>query len=64
MLTTFLAALHDEKKIGDTNCEDLCARIDSHIRDLEQLKAFIRETARQRASAIETLIGANDAQLT
>ena len=41
MLTTFLAALHDEKKIGDTNCEDLCARIDSHIRDLEQLKAFI-----------------------
>lgn len=57
MLTTLIDALKAEGNEGTAHAEQLIARIDSHIRDLEQLKAWIRDSAKVRSDAIEDLIG-------
>ena len=57
MITTIVQALAAERTEGNDHAEQLVARIDSHIRDLETLKAWIMDSARLRAEAIDSLIG-------
>lgn len=57
MLTTLAAALTIEKREGDHQAEQFIARIDSHIRDLETLKAWVKDSARLRSEALDSLLG-------
>lgn len=60
MLTTIIAALAAEKVEGENHAAQLCARIDSHIRDLETLKAWIKDSARERFQSLDSIIGEED----
>jgi len=57
MIDTIVAALAAEKSLGTEHAEQLIARLDSHIRDLETLKAWVRDSAKLRAEALDSLIG-------
>jgi len=57
MLTRFAAVLAEEQREGNLQAEEFIARIDSHIRDLETLKAWVIDSARVRSNAIGNIIG-------
>lgn len=57
MLTSLVSALAAEKVEGNEFAADVAARIDAHIRDLETLKAWVMDSAKVRAEAIDALIG-------
>lgn len=61
MITTIIAALTAEKREGNDFSAELIERIDAHIRDLETLKAWVRDSARLRAEAIDSLVGSTTA---
>lgn len=57
MLNTLHIALVTERDAGNDAASDFVARIDAHIRDLETLKAWVMDSAKVRAEAIDALIG-------
>lgn len=57
MITNILAALATEKAEGNENADEFVARLEAHIRDLETLKAWVKDSAKVRASNLDTLIG-------
>ena len=57
MITNILAALATEKAEGNETADQLVARLDAHIRDLETLKAWVIDSAKVRASSLDALIG-------
>ena len=59
MLNTIHIALLTERDAGNEAASEFVARIDAHIRDLETLKAWVLDSAKVRAEAIDTLIGGN-----
>lgn len=68
MLVELKKRLEDELHEGDTFCAEVCERIDahianynSHIGDLEVLKAWVKDSMRVRADAIRALVNGNPA---
>jgi len=59
MMTTIVSALTAEKAEGIRHAEECAERINRHIRDLEMLRAWILDSSRARAAAIDALIGNN-----
>ena len=57
MITNILAALATEKAEGNENADEFVARLEAHIRDLETLKAWVKDSAKVRASNLDALIG-------
>lgn len=56
-LATILDELRAERAAGDDMAAQLCERIDAHIRDLETLKAWIKDSATARAMALDGMLG-------
>ena len=59
MITNLLAELRNERSEGDTQAEELVQRIDAHIRDLEVLKLWIKDSAGVRSARLGGLIDGN-----
>lgn len=57
MLTSLVSALAAEKTEGDEFAREMAARLDAHIRDLQTLRAWVMDSAKVRAEAIDALIG-------
>ena len=57
MITAIAAALVAEQTEGNAWAEQMIERIDRHIRDFEMTKAWIRDSAKLRSDAIDSLIG-------
>lgn len=58
-LTAIVNELKAEQGAGNDMAAQLCERIDAHIRDLETLKAWIRDAARARSMALDGMLGGN-----
>lgn len=59
-LQNIVNELRAEKAAGNDMADQLVARIDAHIRDLEVLKAWIRDVATARAMALGGMLGNED----
>lgn len=57
MIAAIAAALVAEQTEGNAWAEQMIERIDRHIRDFEMTKAWIRDSAKLRSDAIDSLIG-------
>ena len=57
MLTNILNELKTEQAAGNKMAEELVERIDAHIRDLETLKAWIKDSATARDMALGSMLG-------
>lgn len=49
--------LKAEKAAGNNMAEQLIERIDAHIRDLETLKAWVKDSATARDMALGSMLG-------
>ena len=49
--------LRAEKAAGNDMADQLIERIDAHIRDLETLKAWVRDSATARDMALGSMLG-------
>ena len=58
-LLNIVNELKAELAAGNQMADELCDRIDAHIRDLELQKAWIRDAARARAMALDGMLGGN-----
>lgn len=64
MITNILSIIGElkaERTAGDEMAAQLIERIDAHIRDLETLKAWVRDSATARAMAITGMLGGEPA---
>lgn len=60
MITNIISIIDElraERAAGNEMAEQLIERIDAHVRDLETLKAWIRDSAKARAMAIGGMLG-------
>lgn len=64
MITDLISRLTADRSDGEEFSREICERIDahienysSHIRDLEVLKAWVKDTVRVRSDAISSIIG-------
>ena len=57
-LLNIVNELKAELAAGDEMADQLVARVDAHIRDLEVLKAWIRDAAKARSMTIGGMLGA------
>ncbi len=64
MIADLIARLNAHRNDGEDFCREICERLDahienysSHIRDLEVLKAWVKDTDRVRSEAITDIIG-------
>ncbi len=57
MIIDIVSMLKSERDAGDDTSEQTIERIDAHIRDLELLKAWIRDSASARRAAINAIVG-------
>lgn len=55
-LNLIVKALQDERVSGEAMTAELIERIDIHIRDLQTLKAWVKDSGYVRALAIEGLL--------
>ncbi len=55
-LASIMKELQAEQASGSQMTAELVSRIDAHIRDLELLKAWIRDSGTARSMAIEGLL--------
>jgi hypothetical protein len=56
-IVSMIAELKAEKAAGNDMAEQLVARIDAHIRDLETLKAWVLDSAKARDMALGSMLG-------
>jgi hypothetical protein len=56
-LVSIINELRAERAAGDDMAQQLVARIDAHIRDLELTKAWIIDSATARAMTIDGMLG-------
>ena len=49
--------LRAEKAAGNDMADQLVARIEAHIRDLETLKAWVKDSAKARDMALGSMLG-------
>lgn len=57
MITDIIGSLRAEREAGDNLLIDVIARLDRHIRDLEQTKEWIRVEFGTRSLAIGAIVG-------
>lgn len=57
MITAIIQELKNEQDAGNDLAEQLIARIDAHVRDLEILKAWVRDAAAARSMAFDAMLG-------
>lgn len=57
MLPYLIEELKTRQAWGDLMAEQMCERLDAHIRDMEQSKAWIRSNAMADHDAIDRLLG-------
>ena len=63
MLTNIVKDLMAEQTAGNDLAEQFIERIDAHIRDLETLKAWIKDRAAERSRAFDLLLGVDAPQV-
>lgn len=57
MLPSIIDELKTRQAYGNLMAEQMCERLDAHIRDLELSKAWIRHNAKAEHDAIDRLLG-------
>ena len=60
-ILTIVQEQRAEKAAGNDMADQLIERIDAHIRDLETLKAWIKDRATARDMALSRMLGEPDA---
>jgi hypothetical protein len=61
-ILSIVQELRAEKAAGNDMAEQLVARIDAHIRDLETLKAWVLDSAKARDMALGGMLGMEQAE--
>ena len=56
-ILTIVNELKAEKAAGNDMAQQLTERIDAHIRDLETLKAWVKDCAKARDMALGSMLG-------
>jgi hypothetical protein len=56
-ILSIVQELHAEKAAGNDMAEQLVARIEAHIRDLETLKAWVLDSAKARDMTLGGMLG-------
>lgn len=60
MITDIIGSLRAEREAGDNLAQDVIARLDRHIRDLETTKEWIRVEFGARSLALGAIVGDED----
>ena len=63
MLTNIVNELMAEQTAGNELAEQIAARVDKHIRDLETFKAWVKDRAAERSRAFDRLLGVDAPQM-